>query len=103
MGRRNVTFWTADPYYRLHPEVANPGALSARLLENPTEGPNFSDISSILFAVRSSALADRGRAIEKKLFNINVAHRTLFALEQRTLKLLDKSFDSKRKTLTDLR
>lgn len=51
-GRRNVTFWTADPYYRLHPEVANPGALSARLLENPTEGPNFSDISSILFAVQ---------------------------------------------------
>lgn len=51
-GRRNATFWTADPYYRLHPEVANPGALSARLLENPTEGPNFSDISSILFAVQ---------------------------------------------------
>ena len=38
LGHRNVAFWTDDPYFRLRPEVANPSALSARLLKNPTEG-----------------------------------------------------------------
>ena len=33
-----MAFWTDDPYFRLRPEVANPSALSARLLKNPTEG-----------------------------------------------------------------
>ena len=30
LGNRNVAFWTDDPYFRLRPEVAKPGALSAR-------------------------------------------------------------------------
>jgi hypothetical protein len=34
---RSVAFWSDDPYFRLRPEVANPSALSARLLKNPTE------------------------------------------------------------------
>jgi len=30
LGNRSVAFWTDDPYFRLRPEVAKPGALSAR-------------------------------------------------------------------------
>jgi hypothetical protein len=36
-GTPRVAFWTDDPYFRLRPEVANPSALSARLLKIPTE------------------------------------------------------------------
>ena len=38
LGYRSVAFWSDDPYFRLRPEVANPSALSARLLKSPTEG-----------------------------------------------------------------